>query len=285
MTKNRNPASPTVPPSQSPADAIPLLQRQLERLDDVTALRFDDPGVTAWENTTVNILHSVFGKPNGGPHDNTWEFEHADSGPQFMEMDEQEIQAGFKKRQGHRKALLIAYIEQLTDLAGGPQSLKAKSSSPTERAVGHLLRILPRFHRFARQLLRRHASRPTVEVNDEYDVQDLLHALLKLEFSDVRPEELSPSYAGQSTRMDFLLKDEQVVVEIKKTRKTLTDKELGSELIQDIARYQSHPDCRVLVCFVYDPDGLIRNPAGLKNDLETLAMGGLKVHVVISPAD
>lgn len=43
-------------------------------------------------------------------------------------------------------------------------------------------------------------------LEDEYDVQDLPHALLLLYFDDVRAEEWTPSYAGKSARMDFLLK-------------------------------------------------------------------------------
>ena len=69
-----------------------------------------------------------------------------------------------------------------------------------------LERIFQKFHRVARQLRNRHNGRPTLDVNDEYDVQDLLHALLKMYFDDVRPEEWTPSYAGKSARMDFLLK-------------------------------------------------------------------------------
>ena len=57
------------------------------------------------------------------------------------------------------------------------------------------------------------------EIKDEYDVQDLLNALLRLNFDDVRPEEYTPSYAGSSTRVDFLLKKEKIVIEVKKTRK------------------------------------------------------------------
>ena len=54
----------------------------------------------------------------------------------------------------------------------------------------------------------------------------LLHALLLLCFDDIRAEEWTSSYAGKSARMDFLLKNEGVVIEVKKTRLGLTDKEL-----------------------------------------------------------
>jgi hypothetical protein len=35
-------------------------------------------------------------------------------------------------------------------------------------------------------------------LKDEYDVQDLLYALLRIFFDDVRPEEWTPSFAGKS---------------------------------------------------------------------------------------
>lgn len=56
------------------------------------------------------------------------------------------------------------------------------------------------FHRMAQQLLRRRENRPTIEIKDEYDVQDLFHAVLLLDFPDVRKEEWNPSYAGGGRR-------------------------------------------------------------------------------------
>lgn len=144
--------------------------------------------------------------------------------------------------------------------------------------------VCTRFHSVARQLRNRYDSRPTLDIVDEYDVQNLLHALLRIFFDDVRPEEWSPSYAGKSSRMDFLLKKESVVVEAKKTRPGLNAKVLGTQLIDDIARYRHHPDCKVLVCFVYDPDGRITNPRGIEADLRQ-EVDGMQVRVIISPKD
>lgn len=135
---------------------------------------------------------------------------------------------------------------------------------------GLLNSIFERFHIVVRQIRRRHEGRETLVINDEYDVQDLLHALLKIHFDDVRPEEWTPTYAGGANRMDFLLKDEEIAIEIKMTRLGFKDKELGDQLIIDIAKYQSHPNCKCLYCFVYDPDGIIRNPKGMEKDLEKL---------------
>lgn len=140
--------------------------------------------------------------------------------------------------------------------------------------------LLYKFHKVARQLRTRHSGRPTLNISDEYEVQDLLHALLLINFDDVRAEEWTPSYAGGSVRMDFLLKDIQTVIEVKKTRKSMSPKILGEELIIDIEKYQTHPDCKRLYCFVYDPEGLLGNPIGIKNDLENSHKDFLKVIIV-----
>lgn len=145
---------------------------------------------------------------------------------------------------------------------------------------GTLATIFNRFHIIARQLLRRYSNRPTLSIKDEYDVQDLLHALLKEHFDDVRPEEWTPSYAGGCNRMDFLLKEEEIAIEVKMTRDGLKDKEIGDQLIIDIAKYEEHPSCKQLYCFVYDCEGILRNPRGLEKDLEKRANKiGVKVFI------
>ena len=78
------------------------------------------------------------------------------------------------------------------------------------------------------------------------------------------------------------MKPEQTVIEIKKTRQGLNNKKLGDELTLDIKKYQTHPDCKILVCFVYDPEGKINNPRGLEKDLEQ-ATDNIEVKVFIRP--
>lgn len=102
---------------------------------------------------------------------------------------------------------------------------------------------------------------------NEYDVQDLLHALLRPWVLDVRPEEYTPSYAGKSTRMDFYLPAHELVIETKCVRDRTHAKGVGDELLIDIAHYAVHPGCKKLWCVVYDPEHHLTNPEGLK-DLE-----------------
>jgi hypothetical protein len=143
--------------------------------------------------------------------------------------------------------------------------------------------ICNRFHAVVRQLRGRYNDRPTLDVSDEYDVQDLLHALFQIYFDDIRPEEYTPTYAGGRSRTDFLLKNECILVEVKKTRAGLTARELGEQLLIDIARYSEHPDSKVLICFVYDPDGRIVNARGVEADLEKRSTEMMRVRVLIRP--
>lgn len=179
------------------------------------------------------------------------------------------------------KSLKETIEEKLLDTEGDI-STSAKSEKPAFDAIAIIENLCSRFHLVVRQLKSRHDDRGTLVVEDEYDVQDLLHALLTLHFDDIRPEEWTPSYAGGCSRIDFLLKQEQIVIEVKKTRKTLGAKEIGEQLIIDITKYKAHPDCRSLFCFVYDPEGWIANPRGIENDLNR-DDGGLPVRVLITP--
>ena len=129
-------------------------------------------------------------------------------------------------------------------------------------------------------LQRRHADRPPFEVNDEYDVQDLFEGVLRAIFGDVRPEDPSPTRAGGSTRVDFLLKEPRIIVEMKMTRAGLRDRTLGDELIEDIERYRGHPDCDAIVAIVYDPERHLSNPRGIETDLSG-QRDGLEVRVVV----
>jgi DpnII restriction endonuclease len=123
----------------------------------------------------------------------------------------------------HRSERLKQVAQLVGDLASHLERnlAAAPTGSPSvarPSAADYIERLLRRFYRVARQLRARHGERQTLEVNDEYDVQDLLAALLHLRFDDIRAEEWVPSYAGKASRMDFLLKSEQVVIETKMTR-------------------------------------------------------------------
>lgn len=151
-------------------------------------------------------------------------------------------------------------------------------------AVDLVERLCRRFPAFLTQLGHRHDRRPTLVVTDEYDVQDALHAVLRLHFGDVRDEESSPSHAATTTRLDLLIKGERIVVEAKMTRVGLTQKKLVEEIAIDKERYRQHPDCGTVIFFVYDPGAHLKNPVALEQDAsETIE--GIRCIVIVAPRD
>lgn len=131
-----------------------------------------------------------------------------------------------------------------------------------------LERLIKGLQRAMHPLTNRRKGSQALSFNSEYDVQDLLHSLLRPWIQDIRPEEFTPSYAGSSTRMDFLLPVHKLVLETKIVRDRSHAKKIGEELIIDIEHYRRHGDCKNLWCVIYDPNQYITNSQGLKTDLE-----------------
>ena len=156
-------------------------------------------------------------------------------------------------------------------LSHGPEA-NTQSSSPQPVKPGKvedLLEVIIRgLRRAMHPLTHRRKGALPLSFATEYDVQDLLHAMLRPWIGDIRPEEFTPSYAGSSTRMDFLLLDHSLVIETKLVRDRTHAKRIGDELIIDIEHYRRHPECKRLWCVIYDPDHSITNTEGLRNDLE-----------------
>ena len=143
----------------------------------------------------------------------------------------------------------------------------AKIDKPN--SVEDLLLILLRgLRRAMHPLTHRRKGAQSLSFDSEYDIQDLLHSLLRPWVADIRPEEFTPSYAGTSTRMDFLLPTHTLVVEMKFVRDRTHGKKIGNELIIDIEHYRRHPGCGFLWCVIYDPNNYLQNTEGLIRDLE-----------------
>lgn len=162
----------------------------------------------------------------------------------------------------------------------------SSSAGPAKpQSIDELLTILLRgLRRAMHPLTHRRKGAVALSFSTEYDVQDLLHALLRPWVTDIRPEEFTPSYAGTSTRMDFLLPTHGIVIELKFVRDRPHARTIGNELIIDIEHYRKHPDCRTLWCVVYDPDALLTNAEGLRKDLEgrrTMADGAIDVRLFV----
>lgn len=258
------------------SEAIERLESLKERAGQLAGLPRGSQDFKKWHRDTEVAIERIFGEGTRHSKDFT------DISYSLMMFSSSTPDSAFDDayRGGVRNA--ISVLESLIDEVKEYWEDEPESHVQELSAINKVELLIRRFHKVARQLRSRHGSRNTIEIEDEYDVQDLFHSLLRIYFDDVRAEEYTPSYAGAASRVDFLLKEEKIIIEIKKTRQGLSAKEVGEQLIIDSQRYQAHPDCNTLVCFVYDPEGRVANPRGIENDL-TKELNGVPVTVFITP--
>jgi hypothetical protein len=254
--------------------AIELIQKQIDLIESVKRFERFSQEYTKWKRDTEIIIEKIFGDKTRHLTD----FKNISYSFSIFSnfTPDYEFQEKFVQGMDTAKTILTSMKEEIIEFAETNEY-----ETIDENPLIKVEKICNRFHLIARQIRERHDNRDTINIEDEYDVQDLLHAILKLEFDDIRPEEWTPSYAGKSSRVDFLLKKEEIIIEVKKTRKGLTGKEVGDQLLIDIQRYQQHPNCKYLICFIYDPEGRIPNPSGIEKDLTT--ENRIKIITIITP--
>jgi REase_DpnII-MboI len=114
---------------------------------------------------------------------------------------------------------------------------------------------------------------PAPSLANERDLQVLTEGILRLLYHNIVAEDVVPKKSGASSRADFVIKDEGILVETKMTRKSLTDKRVGDELLIDWGRYPRYPDICGVFALVYDPMRRLRNPAALEEDLSHSSSG------------
>jgi hypothetical protein len=159
--------------------------------------------------------------------------------------------------------------------------VRAAASAETDH-LNITKKLCQRFHFVARQLRLRGEYRSTLDVEDEFDVQDLLHALLRLQFDDISTDEWTPSYTSGAPRTTFLLNHDGLAIIVKKTRTGLSAKDLSDQVRVDSERYRARGRCTNLFCFIYDPEGRIGNPRGLESELASTSEH-FTVDVLIAP--
>jgi hypothetical protein len=140
-----------------------------------------------------------------------------------------------------------------------------------------LLRRLPRV---IRELRWRQGDRPPFRVEDERDLEDLVRALLPLHFDDVRLETRTPRYSAR-TRTDLLLNKVQSALTLKLASTASREPQLFEQCKEDITYYQQRQPCCLLVVFIYDPEGLLRDQQELERKLLDAAED-LKVRGIVA---
>lgn len=149
----------------------------------------------AYENANLNdyeIIADIKGSPEGvvaGIAIESWEDaegnSHTPSGTLVLLPRPETLRVDAKE---WFRSLIEIGNEFLPDSEGLDEFNRVigRTTTPALKNIYNICDSLPRV---ANQLTNRYADRPTLEISDEYDVQDLFHALLHLFFDDIREEE------------------------------------------------------------------------------------------------
>jgi hypothetical protein len=100
----------------------------------------------------------------------------------------------------------------------------------------------------------RRLNHPDFRIEDEYDVQDILYVILKSIFPNLREEDPIPKVGGKSTKIDLILREEKILIEVKMIKaKDSNETHFIEQLKVDFESYHECKWLRKLFCFIYDP--------------------------------
>lgn len=144
-------------------------------------------------------------------------------------------------------------------------SIRSEVSDDITESTDLIIRLFNNWSQMISSFTKHRKDVSEIKITNEYEMQYLLEGILRLFFSDVRPEAYTPNYANHSNRTDFILPRQKIIIETKMARDGLDARKLSDELIIDKEHYRKYQGIEIILCLVYDPEKRIKNPEGLKD--------------------
>jgi hypothetical protein len=132
-----------------------------------------------------------------------------------------------------------------------------------EPEIGLILRLCERLPAAARILAKRQHGKAAFEITDEYDVQDLLHAMLRayLKYS-VHEEPLGKVGGVRSGRADVAIEELGTIIEVKFVHGPSDQQRIVDDYSNDLLIYTKWPHLKNFIYLVYNA-GDLRDPEAL----------------------
>ncbi|MFD2100644.1 hypothetical protein [Flagellimonas iocasae] len=166
-----------------------------------------------------------------------------DEEPNIEELDE-EIDTLLKSTIGINELVLMEDFLKMNNRVGY-QNLTA---------LEMVNQVIKNFPEAIKKIKHRRKGKNNFEFKDEYDVQDILYVMLKPLFPMLKEEDPIPKVGASSTRIDLILREKGVLIEVKMIKENDTDEaKFIKQLKEDIQSYHICQWMKTLICFVYDP--------------------------------
>ena len=188
-----------------------------------------------------------------------------------------------------KRSSMQTVIQKLDELLGELATHDLKEivslrATKTPNANVSLVRELcARLPNSSKILASRRKGKPPFKIEDEYDVQDLLHAILRCYIKETVQENPFPKLAGtNSSRADISIEKLGVIIEVKFARVTADQKKITRELSEDIVLYSSCGFLTDLIFVIYNSREL-RDAEALEDFEKMNEIKGrrFKAHVVL----
>lgn len=119
--------------------------------------------------------------------------------------------------------------------------------------VSSIVQICKRLRHSAQSLSARKRKKPNFVISDEYDVQDLLHAVLRAYLKQVISEEPFGKVANAASgRADLAIQKLGVLIEVKLARSAADQRRILDDFGKDLNLYAKWPHLKHLICFIYN---------------------------------
>ncbi|HVZ71412.1 MAG TPA: hypothetical protein VHJ20_03475 [Polyangia bacterium] len=180
--------------------------------------------------------------------------------------------------------LVAAYQDEASTLS--TRYAKVARSGAAAASVKSILSALQEFTECVRYLNTRRSTSAVLELNSEAAVQDALYLMLRPWITDLVPESPTSREGNRYSIKDFVTVSSRCIIEAKFVRDKDHARNISRELHDDIEMYRSHPACRDLIFFVYDPDHLVADSGALRRQIEvdrTYNGVPLFCHLVVKP--
>lgn len=117
---------------------------------------------------------------------------------------------------------------------------------------------------------------PKLCIENEYDLQRMVYAAISVLFPDVRIEEVEDS-GHHMIRKDIVLDKEDIAIELKCTRNSMTERDLSEEIAADMIHYGN----KIVFFYIYDKENCIQSPGSFQAAYEQHCVDDKSIHVVI----
>lgn len=109
----------------------------------------------------------------------------------------------------------------------------------------------------------------TLQLQDEYDFQNLLYLTLKPWLPSLEREAVAIRYVGQEKIADFSLNDSSLIIEAKHIRDKNTESQVVKTLEGLAQFYKQNTNVKLLLFFILAEPGLIKDPAKIEHDFSS----------------